>query len=251
MTDFTLIMWLILHWSLSTLLQVTLYNFQPITGKSLKPNCPDPISGRFRYDHKNEIKTHTESDAMQPCKLYFGELGIRGWAGTWERKKEVKSKKPQQVRKRSAGVGVGNLLPSPQIRWRPATSGWLSLCAGVEVPARTRSSSKTVRMRARGLQGTWAALLWGHLPMRRACPHTCSLCHTCSPLRHVLSCWSVHYSVHRRFPTGHCGIFFGGQEETQTTMAMSRQNQFVAVFYSTPWLNIAAFVVVWDVVVYR
>jgi len=42
-------------------------------------------------------------------------------------------------------------------------------------------------------------------------------------------------------------VFSRGQEET--TMAMSRQNQFVVVFYTTLWLDIAAFVVVWEVVV--
>jgi len=43
--------------------------------------CLDPISGRFRYYPKDEIKMQTESDAVQPCKLYFGEPVIRGLAG--------------------------------------------------------------------------------------------------------------------------------------------------------------------------
>jgi len=37
-------------------------------------------------------------------------------------------------------------------------------------------------------------------------------------------------SACKRFPAGHCGVFFRGQEEM--TMAMSRRNQFVAVFYN-------------------
>jgi len=53
--------------------------------------------------------------------------------------------------------------------------------------------------------------------------------------------------VSKHFPAGHCGVFFGGHEEM--TIAMSKQNQFVAVFYITPWLDIAAFAVMWEVVV--
>jgi len=30
---------------------------------------------------EDEIKTQMESDAVQPCKLYFGESGIGGRAG--------------------------------------------------------------------------------------------------------------------------------------------------------------------------
>jgi len=58
--------------------------------------CPDPISGRFRYDPKDEIKTQRESRAMQPCKLCFSEPGIRGQAGMAggrEHEKERKQKK--------------------------------------------------------------------------------------------------------------------------------------------------------------
>jgi len=64
--------------------------------------------------------------------------------------------------------------------------------------------------------------------MRRACLCTCSSCYMCCLLRQVLSCRSACYSTHKRFPAGCCGGFFGGQEES--TMAMSRQNQLVAVF---------------------
>ena len=62
--------------------------------------------------------------------------------------------------------------------------------------------------------------------MCRAHPCMCSSCHTCCLLGQVLSCWSTH----KCFPAGCCGSFFRGQEET--TLAMPRQNQFVAVFYS-------------------
>jgi len=65
--------------------------------------------------------------------------------------------------------------------------------------------------------------------MRRACPHTCSSCHACYPLRQVRSCASTRYSVHKQFPAGPSGTFFRGQEET--TIAMSRQNQFLVIFY--------------------
>jgi len=67
--------------------------------------------------------------------------------------------------------------------------------------------------------------------MRRACLRTCSSCLACCPLRQVHSCPSTRYSVRKRFPAGRCGSFFTDQEEM--TMAMSRQNQFVAVFYSS------------------
>ena len=43
---------------------------------------PDPMLGRFRYNPKDEIKTQTESHVVQPCKLYFSELGIGSRAGT-------------------------------------------------------------------------------------------------------------------------------------------------------------------------
>jgi len=38
-------------------------------------------------------------------------------------------------------------------------SGWLSICAGVEVPVRMRTSKEEVRRSARGLRGACAALL--------------------------------------------------------------------------------------------
>ena len=44
--------------------------------------------------------------------------------------------------------------------------------------------------------------------MHRACPHTCSSCHACCPLREVRSCPSMRYSVRKLFPAGRCGVFF-------------------------------------------
>ena len=107
-----------------------------------------------------------ESYAVQPCKLYFSELGIGGWAGMAAgggedetEKKGIKSEKPQWARKRSAGGW--DQLPPPWIRRCPAMSGRLSLCAGVEAPARAEPSSEAPRRRAREreLRGSCAALL--------------------------------------------------------------------------------------------
>ena len=41
----------------------------------------------------------------------------------------------------------GDQLPPPWIRRSPEMSSWLSLCAGVEVPARAGSGRKTARRR--------------------------------------------------------------------------------------------------------
>jgi len=60
------------------------------------------MSGRFQYDPRDEIKMQTESDAVQPCKLYFGELGTGGQAGMqWveDRGKEKKMKEREKERK--------------------------------------------------------------------------------------------------------------------------------------------------------
>ena len=81
---------------------------------------------RFRYDPKNEMKMQMESDAVQPCKLYFGELGIGGQLERTvgggheterkkeerkrERKKGVKSNNPRGRGKECRG---GNQLPPP------------------------------------------------------------------------------------------------------------------------------------------
>jgi len=165
--------------------------------------------GRFRYDPKDEIKMQSESDAVQPCKLHFGEPRIRGWVGmAVGGGHEKKRKKPERARERKKGVnssnssgqgkecgGEGDQLPPPRIQRCPAMSSRLSLCAGVEAQARAGFSSKVARRRARGLREACAALLQWHLHMRRACLCTCSLCsscHTCCLLRQVLSCWSTH-----------------------------------------------------------
>ena len=67
-----------------------------------------------------------------------------------------KVEQPQRARK---GVFVGGDWLPPWIRRCPAMSSWLSLCAGVEVPARTGSGSKAARRRERELRGAGAVLL--------------------------------------------------------------------------------------------
>jgi len=73
------------------------------------------MSGRFPYDLKDKMKMQTESGAVQPCKLYFGEPGIRGWAGMavggGQEKERKKVEKPQQARKRVLGGGQNWLTP--------------------------------------------------------------------------------------------------------------------------------------------
>jgi len=54
-------------------------------GQNVSINCvsvPIRYRGGFDVIPGDEIKTQTQSYAMQPCKLDFGEPGIRGWAGT-------------------------------------------------------------------------------------------------------------------------------------------------------------------------
>jgi len=67
---------------------------------SILGGSPDPVSERFQYDPKNEIKMQMESYAMQPCKLYFGELGTGGWAGRQlggdERRKEERERERKE-----------------------------------------------------------------------------------------------------------------------------------------------------------
>ena len=58
--------------------------------------------GRFRYDLKDKIKTQMESDAVQPCKLYFHEVGSGGQASTqWgegERREEERERERKKER---------------------------------------------------------------------------------------------------------------------------------------------------------
>jgi len=92
--------------------------------------------------------------SKMPCTLvnfisvnWESEAGQRGQREEDTRKKEgSKVEIPQQVRK---GVQGGDQLPPPWIQLCPAMSSRLSLCAGMEVPVRTRSSSKAVRRRER------------------------------------------------------------------------------------------------------
>jgi len=91
----------------------------------------------------------------------FSEPGIGGLARTAagaggeektrQKKKRVKLEKPHQARKRSAGGG--DQLPPPWIQICTAMCGRISLCAGVETPARVEPSSDAARSRARGWRG--------------------------------------------------------------------------------------------------
>jgi len=98
-------------------------------------------------------------------------------------------------------------------------SSQLSLCAGMEVLARTRSGSKEARRRAR------------RMPFYRGiCP-----CTERVRVGAVRAMCAAHLDKTplagpHAFLQVAVEVFFGGQEET--TMAMLRQNQFVAVFYS-------------------
>jgi len=64
--------------------------------------CPDPISGMFRYDPKDEIKTQTKSDAIQPCKLYFDDPGTRGRTRT-AAGEDMRKKERSKVKKNPVG----------------------------------------------------------------------------------------------------------------------------------------------------
>jgi len=82
--------------------------------------------------------------------------------GEETRKKErSKVKKAPGGKKKKCGGSGGHWLPAPRIRQSPAMSGWMSLCAGMEVLARVELSTKAARRktRGRGLRGACAALL--------------------------------------------------------------------------------------------
>jgi len=144
-----------------------------------------------------------------PCNLVNfisvsreSEVG-RGWQWgeekTRQKKKGVKSEKSQRARKRSAGGGsvttTTDLTMSSDVRLAQ------SLCkhGGPSKGGGQEQGGEEESKRKRGLRGACAALLEGELGMRRVCPHTCSLCHACCPLRQVRSCLSMCYSVHKRW----------------------------------------------------
>jgi len=146
--------------------------FEPLWLNSVNvlPEVSVPIryQGGFDAIQGDKTKTQTQSDAVQPCLFDFilvnRESEVRrgqqqGEEKTRQKKKGVKSEKPQRARKRSAGWW--DQLPPPRIRRCPAMSGQLSLCAGVEAPARAEPSGEAARSRAREreLRGARAALL--------------------------------------------------------------------------------------------
>jgi len=112
-----------------------------------------------------------QSDALQPCKLYFGELRTGGLAGRQRgggqeekrrkgaRKKGVKSDNPSRWEKECRG----DRLPPPWIQRCPVMSSRLILYAATGVPARTGSGSKAARRKKKAkkhaLRGALAILL--------------------------------------------------------------------------------------------
>jgi len=109
------------------------------------------------------------------------------------RKGERKTERSKVRQPKQARKGVqGSSVTTPT---DPAMSIHLSLYAGAEVPARGGSRRKATRRK----------------------------------MLKTGSCAGLHASAMWFFPEGCCGSFFRGQEEVTT--AMSRQNQFVAVFY--------------------
>jgi len=75
--------------------------------RRLAKSCPDPMSGRFRYDPEDEIKSQTESDAIQLCKLYFRELRTGGWAGGSGEKEKKRGKTKREKRDKSQTTQTG------------------------------------------------------------------------------------------------------------------------------------------------
>jgi len=106
-------------------------------------------------------------------------------------------------------------------------SSRLSLCAGVEAPARVEPSSEAARSRARERESSKEHVLPFCACAEHVRVHAVPAMRAAHLDKSALACPQA--SLCKRFPAGHCGSFFRGQEET--TMAMSRQNQFVAVFY--------------------
>jgi len=105
---------------------------------------------------------------VQRCKLYFGELGTRGWEGRqWGEDKRRKEREREREKERSevrqlkqARKGAqGRSVTTPT---GPAVSSQLSLYAGAEVPMRMGSGKTAVRMEKknnRALRGACAVLL--------------------------------------------------------------------------------------------
>jgi len=160
------------------------------------------------------------------------EVGRGRQQGEDTRKKERSKVEKTPAGKEKKCRGGGDWLPPPRTRRCPAMPGRLSLCAGVEAPARAEPSSEAARRRARESSEEHVLPFYRAIcpcaehvcvravrAIRAACLDKSSLAGPCATL-----CASAFLQVV-------VVVFFGGQEEA--TMAMSRQNQLVAVFYSS------------------
>jgi len=152
-----------------------------------------------------------------PCDLLnfiFGDPGIGVLAGTAagvEDGEDETGKKKNKVGKNPAGEEkkcVGGRRSVTTTTDSTMSSDVLlaqSLCRcgchgeGSAQQRGSEESKRAARRRARARLGACAALLQGHLCMRRAYPHTCSSCHACCLLRQVCSCPSMGYSVRNCF----------------------------------------------------
>jgi len=122
--------------------------------------------GRFRYDPKDEIKTQTESDAVQPYKFYFGEPRIGDQAGTAaggghekEKKKKktnhkkTKERERQKARKRVlGGVGRGSVTTTTDLAYHHYRFGNVQRCS-----VGSASVQAWRPQRGRGLAAMWRA----------------------------------------------------------------------------------------------
>ena len=171
--------------------------------------------GRFRYNPKDEIKTQTESNDLQPFKFFFTELGTGGWAGRqWGEREEKEKEKERRERLKSdnpnrRGKGCrADQLPPPRIQRCPV--GSVSTQA-LKFQRGQVLEENTGRTKTKGPQRRPCGPFIGCLPMCRACICTCSSCHTCCPprqpslagLRAGPCASAVWYS-----PAGCCGGFF-------------------------------------------
>ena len=196
----------------------------------------------------------TGSNAIQPCKLYFGELGTGGWAGRqWgereekeKRKRETKVRQPEQVRKGVQGRSATTTTDS-------AMSSWLSLYAGIEIPARMGSGAKHGgKGKKKAPRVACVVLLYGPLPIHKALLCTCSSCHTCRPPRQPSLAGSCAGPCARAvwyFPVGCHGGFLKDRVSRSGsgdgTMAMLRQKtvcsgllqKVTAEYYESPYFQ--------------
>ena len=103
--------------------------------RGLNTTVPIRYQGGFDEIPGDEIEKETQSDAVQPCKLYFGELEIGGWvvmaAGGGE--DETEKKKMGKVRKTSADKeknckGVGSVTTTTDSTMSSDVRSAQSLC---------------------------------------------------------------------------------------------------------------------------